>query len=126
MFYMNAQGDQRKYRQVYADNNVYAIAPLESAYLRSANDGLKLQTFADWQKDTAQDGASQLVEPAAVPFVSYTSGDFDLTHNPWPGVAPLHDKKVEGVLLDVYQDFNGTPRDKKHPTVGAFEAPVKR
>ena len=32
----------------------------------------------------------------------------------------------EGVLLDVYQDFNGTPRDKKHPTVGAFEAPVKR
>ncbi len=126
MFYMNDQGDPRKYRQVYADNNVYAIAPLDSAYLRSANDGLKLQTFEDWQKDTAQDTESQLVEPSMVPFVSYASGDFDLTHNPWPGVAPLHDKKVEGVLLAVYQDFKGTPRDKKHPTVGAFEAPVKR
>lgn len=125
MFYMNADGDPRKYRQVYADNNVYAVAPLPSAYLRSANDGLKLKTFEDWQKDTDQDKESLLIEPTAVPFVSVTSGDFRLTSNPWTSVASEYNKKVEGVSLAVTRDFDGKLRDKQHPTVGAFEAPVK-
>ncbi|HAI12741.1 MAG TPA: hypothetical protein DCM28_13620 [Phycisphaerales bacterium] len=124
MFYMNDQGDPQKYRQVYADNNVYAIDPIPSSYLRSAVKGLKVKTFEDWKKDTAQDTGSLVVKPATVPFVSYDSGDFRLTHNPWPNATQLHDRKIEGVRLSVLKDFDGKARDTAHPTAGAFEAPL--
>lgn len=122
MFFMNADGDQEKYRKVFADRNVYAIQPEQTSYLRSATAGEIHKTFESWCKDTAQDANSILVEPATVPFVSYIAGDFRLTGNPWANVTQLYNRKIEGVLLNIDRDFNGNPRDKTHPAPGAFEA----
>jgi hypothetical protein len=124
MYYMNDQGDQEKYRKVFPDNNVYAMQPEQTAFLRSAIAGQIHKSLADWSKDTAQDKASIIVDPTTVPFVSYASGDFHLLKNPWLNVAPLFDRKIEGVLLKVDKDFDGKTRDKKHPTPGAFEAAI--
>lgn len=125
MFFMNAQGDQEKYRLAHTDHNVYALVEASTSFLRSAKAGQIHATLDARKKDTGYDTASVLVDPKSVPFTSYSSGDFRLTHNPWPAVTILHDRKVEGVLLKVDKDFYGKPRDPKHPTPGAFEAPLK-
>ena len=126
MYYMNAQGDQEKYRLVQSDHNVFALIETNTGFLRSADAGQIHATLKAYQKDTGNDAASVIVDPTTVPFTSYASGDFRLTDNPWGTVTKPHHRKVDGVMLEVNKDYFGQPRNTENPTPGAFEAPLKK
>lgn len=123
LFFMNDEGDPQKHRHLTADHNLYAFDAPSTAFLRSAAAGQIIKTLDHWRKDTGQDQASVLVDPATVPFASYSSGDFRLVRNPWPNVAKHFDREIEGIKLKIDRDFAGKPRDPRHPTPGAFSSP---